>query len=467
LERKNLRKKKEEDSVKYLLELDSLRLYLFSGYDFHFNDDTKNDLDLSDVENRESKINDYENEPLDIIRNYLFKYNQQKKSKSKTVSQINKRKKNEERDYNNYVLINIINLSISIIDFCYFDFVIDNLYIDDHLEKSLFNKIISKQDYSKNNKFLICKLEFNQNNEMNKDKNISFLNIFLTLPSLDILIDQLFIVLIIKFFMSKENYKTEDIEGKENKAPNKIKDNNNEDNKDDDNNNKDNKDNKAILLKDDRNEIKSKDSWDDVDDILEDNDKDKDGECEIYVNDISINSFEINAHYHSHKISYKKLFADEDLFQLLNVLMDVKDLNLKFKNYRKSTQTKLSDIINEIITYWKNDILQNQITDSILRGITITRPFYKLYDGIRDLIIQPYISYTKNEGIKKGIKKGMKNFFVSVSSQGLFFGEKIFRGIKFVTFRKTKLSLKKKSLYKAWVYKISKKQHEYETHYFK
>ena len=113
------------------------------------------------------------------------------------------------------------------------------------------------------------------------------------------------------------------------------------------------------------------------------------------------------------------------------------------------------------------DIISNQVANSALRGLSVTRPFFKLYDGVKDLIKQPYLAYKKNEGIKRGIKKGMKNFFVSFSSQGIFFGEKIFRGMKIVVFRKTRLSLKKKSLYKAWVYKINKKQQDYEMYYYK
>lgn len=203
-------------------------------------------------------------------------------------------------------------------------------------------------------------------------------------------------------------------------------------------------------------EISSKDSWNDkgISDSL------------IYVNEISINLFTINLHYNSHKLSYKN-FSNRDWLELITGLADVKDLSLKFKKYTKNTQTPLSDLINELITFWKDDILNNQITDSVLRGFSITRPFFKLYEGIKDLITQPYISYKKNEGFKKGFKKGVKSFFISFSSQGLFFGEKVFRGMKIVIFRKTKLTLKKKSLYKKWVYIINKKQHDYEAHYYK
>ena len=187
----------------------------------------------------------------------------------------------------------------------------------------------------------------------------------------------------------------------------------------------------------------------------------------IYVNDISINLFTINFHYNSHKISFKKFISNGDWLELLTGLTDVKDLNLKFKKFKKNTQTSLSDIISEIIEFWKGDILNNQITDSVLRGFTLTRPFFKLYDGVKDLVWQPYLAYKENEGIKRGLKKGVKSFLFSFSSQGIFFGEKIFRGMKIVAFRKTKLTLKKKSLYKAWVYRINKKQHDYEMHYYK
>ena len=166
-------------------------------------------------------------------------------------------------------------------------------------------------------------------------------------------------------------------------------------------------------------------------------------------------------------MSFSKLYSQGDWIQLLSGLSDIKELNLKFKRYVRTTPLPLPDAILEIINFWKDDIISNQVTNSALRGFSITRPFFKLYDGVKDLVKQPYLSYKKNEGIKRGIKRGMKNFLVSFSSQGIFFGEKIFRGVKIVMFRKTKLSLKKKSLYKTWVYKINKKQHDYEMYYYK
>ena len=465
LKRKQLRENKEENSEKYLLELTSLRLYFFSGFDFNFEDDKNKDLDLSSSENKDKNLNKEHKENIfEIESNYLFKCTLKKNNDiEKKIFQKNKRKKNDERDYSNYILINIINLSFKIIDFCYFDFIIDNFFIDDNFEKSLYKKIISKQNYSNEySKFLICKIDFNKNNEINKNKDVSTLRINLVLPSLDIFVDQLPLNFIIKLLLSQNYDKNENSE-KETKInrDEEINKDNDDDNDDDKDSNDEKKINNNENNKKDENsiEINSKDSWCDEDiknytDSL------------IFVNDININLFTINFHYNSHKLSYKDI-SNKDWLEIITSITDIKELNLKFKKFKKNIQTPLSDVINELIIFWKDDILNNQITDSVLRGFTITRPFYKLYDGIKDLIAQPYISYKRNEGIKKGLKKGVKSFFFSFSSQGLFFGEKIFRGMKLVVYRKTKLTLKKKSLYKKWVYKINKKQHDYEAHYYK
>ena len=460
-EKKKLRETKEEECSKYILGLSSFRFYLFSGYDFNFQDDTNKDFDLSSAQNEE-KNNDVEynkEKNIEIDSNYLFKLTFKNNDNNKTnkALKISKRKRNEERDYNNYILINLINLSFKIIDFYYFDFIIGNFFIDDNFEKSQYKKIISKKDYSNEmSKFLVCKIELFKNEEINKNKDISCLRINLTLPSLDIFIDQLPLIFLIKLFLSQDYSK--DDESDNEKDLNKKRDDESSKNKDlkkKKSNNEEKKNDGS-----DFEEINSKDSWDDEE--LE-----KYADSLIYINKIYINLFAINLHYNSHKISFSKTISNGDWLELLTGLADVKDLNLKFKAYIKNTHIPLSEAISEIIDFWKEDILNKQITNKALRGFSLTRPFFKLYDGVIDLVWQPYKAYKENEGIKKGLKRGMKSFFVSFSSQGLLFGEKIFRGVKIVGNPKTKLSLKKKSLYKTWVYKINKKQHDYEVHYYK
>ena len=454
-EKKILRKKKEEECVKYLIQLQSLHLYFFSGYDFNFQDDIKKDLDLSSNSNKEEIDNNNNDIFYGINRNYLLKYRLSKNEIHKKVLQTKKRIKNEERDYNNYILLNIINFSFLIIDYSYYDIVIDNFFIDDFFEKSEYKRIISKHDYTNETaKFFLCKIESIKNKENKNYKDVTDLTINIIIPSIDIFLDQLPLTFIIKFILSR-NYDNKNNEDTMYEEKVKISDNNSENDKDKEKNNDKKNDNDD----DDVQRVNSKDSW---------NDEEIEKMQSItYVNYISINSFGVNIHYNSHKLSIKKLYSNKDWMELLNVLADIKELNLKFKKYTKSIPTQLPETISDLISFWKDDIMQNQIIKSSLRGITITRPFLKLYDGVIDLVRQPYKSYKKNEGIQKGIQKGMKNFLFSFSSQGLFFGEKIFRGIRVVTFRKSGLSLKKKSLYKTWVYKIKKDEYDYEKHYYK
>ena len=483
LERNINRVQKEEDCITYLLKLDSFRLYLFQGFDFNFEDDPKNDLIIElpkikeDQDEENSEINNeylFQDNPLNnemhIDSNYLFKINEIKKKKIIK----NKRKRKDPRDYSNYILLNLIDMEFKIVDFSFYDFSIDNFFIDDNFKKSRYQKIISKKDFfSENSKFLMCKIDLTKINSQIKEKEKTYMRINLSLPSLDIFIDQIPLLFIFKFFITSNNeIKTEskdiEIKNKESTSANDIdieKEENLIGTK------KSSKDKNKDEIK--YQNMKSYDSWSDsiekqeIKNLNSNEEQKEKEENAILINEILINSFSIKLNYNSHKISFYSVYQKGDWLEFLSGLSDIKELNLKFKLYRKLTPTSIGDTISNLINFWKEDVLSIQATRSALRGLSITRPFLKLYDGVKDLVKQPYVYYKENKGIKKGIKKGMKNFLVSFSSTGIFFGEKIFRGIRVATFGKTTLSLKKKSLYKKWIYKVNKKQLDYETYYYK
>ena len=483
LKRKINKKQKEEDCITYLLKLCSLRLYLFQGSDFNFENYPNKDLNLKDPssnlegDNDNNENNEFvfpdnsNNNEMNIDRNYLLKITDPIK---KDISK-KRRKRKEKRDYSNYILLNLIDLSFKIVDFSYFDFHIGKFFVDDNFENSRYKKIISKKDFlTDNSTFLLCQFELTKNEIKKKEKNkqikeTTFMRINASIPSLDIFVDQLPLNFIIKLYYSTDNNADEN--KSKNSSSNKSDDKKiTEDKKSIGENslnniNENNSNNNTDL---ELNNKMSFSSWNECLEDEENNNQDtKEGEDSLLIQEILINSFTINIHYNSHKISFAKMYEKLDWLELLTSLSDIKEFNLKFKKFNKSIPTPMSDVINELINFWKDDILSNQVANSALRGISFTRPFFKLYDGIKDLVRQPYLSYKENRGIKRGIKKGMKNFFVSFSSQGILFGEKIFRGMKIVTFRKTKLSVKKKSLYKTWVYKINKKQQDYEMYYYK
>ena len=481
LERNINRVQKEEDCITYILKLDSLHLYLFQGSDFNFEDSPKIDLTLETQninENQEEndENNDYIfpdnslNNEIFIDSNYLFKINE---VKTKQISK-NKRKRNDPRDYSNYIVLNLIEMEFKIVDFSFYDFSINKFFIDDNFENSQYQKIISKKDFLiENSKFLICKFDLSKNNaqpkekEKNKEKEKekTYIRINLSIPSLEIFIDQIPLLFLFKFFVSSNNDNNEI--NSELKETYDISEEKIEEKSEEKKSDKDKISNDLSL-----NKMESYDSWNEAvnnqdEKKITSSEDDKDDNGIILINEILINSFTINLNYNSHKISFYSAYIKGDWLELLSGLSDIKELTLKFKPFRKLTPAPISDSINELINFYKDEVLSIQATRSALRGLSITRPFLKLYDGVKDLVKQPYVYYKENKGIKRGIKKGMKNFLVSFSSTGIFFGEKIFRGIKIATFGKTTLSLKKKSLYKTWIYKVNKKQHDYETYYFK
>ena len=499
LERKMNRVKKEEDCIIYLLKLGSLRIYLFQGSDFNFQDYPNKDLDL-DSPPSDSNINNSNNEfifpdnsgenNIHIDIHYLFKITDP--IKKNTSKQIRKRK--DPRDYSNYILLNLIDMSFKIVDFSYFDFSIGKFFIDDNFENSQYKKIISKKDFlSENTKFLMCQIELIKDETKSKlskgnksqKKDITYIRISCTIPSLDIFVDQLPLNFIIKLLLSmsydkKESDGESNNKSKSSSSKNTLEKQAKNDKKSEEDNsdkssgkksNKSNKDNKDIINQEhDLNVMNSFNSWNEAIDNSEKKDDKINGEEDssiLLIKELLINSFTINFHYNSHKISFAKVYAKGDWIEFLSGLADIKEFKLKFKTFRKTNVCTIPDALTDLINFWKDDILSNQVATSVFKGISITRPFYKLYEGVKDLVKQPYISYKENEGVKKGIKKGMKNFLISFSSQGIFFGEKIFRGMKVVVFRKTSLSLKKKSLYKTWIYKINQKQHDYEMYYYK
>ena len=207
-----------------MLKLDSLRLYLFQGSDFNFEDSPKIDLTLeqTNINENQDENNDENNDyifpdnslnsEIFIDSNYLFKINE---LKMKQISK-NKRKRNDPRDYSNYIVLNLIEMEFKIVDFSFYDFSINKFFIDDNFENSQYQKIISKKDFLiENSKFLMCKFDLiksntqtkekEKNKEKEKEKEKTYIRINLSLPSLEIFIDQIPLLFLFKFFVSSNN----------------------------------------------------------------------------------------------------------------------------------------------------------------------------------------------------------------------------------------------------------------------
>ena len=405
----NLKRLNEEneggiDKMKIKLNIDSIRIYLYKGKNFSFESDGG-----IIKHNKENKLN----EKIEIDENYLIDDDFEQEYKI-----LPKRKRKKTKNYQSYIEINLMNLSL-LMEPTKIKLSLMNFDINDHIEGSKFSKIISKYDFKNtNNDILTMNIDIqNQYVECNM-RRIYDLNV--NISSINVLIDQLSLLFILKFFEIKlKIFNEEEI----NKEGDEIF-------------------NSKIEIP-----------------------QQKKDEINFFLQNILINSFNVNFSYNSHKLSLNKL-VKLDYKELINIT-NITDFKIEFKKYFENNLTPFELGCFNIIDFWKDDIIKHQLTNAVIHSIAFLRPFVTIYEGFTGIFKQPFISYKKNEGVKKGIKKGFFNFFSSFTSQSLFLGEKMFRGIKrFLNFN-TSMSLGKDSLYKQWMYRFNEEKRGYDRHFVK
>jgi len=403
---KRLNEENEEniDKMKIKLNIDSIRIYLYKGKNFSFESDGG-----IIKHNKENKLN----EKIEIDENYLIDDDFEQEYKI-----LPKRKRKKTKNYQSYIEINLMNLSL-LMEPTKIKLSLMNFDINDHIEGSKFSKIISKYDFKNtNNDILTMNIDIqNQYVECNM-RRIYDLNV--NISSINVLIDQLSLLFILKFFEIKlKIFNEEEI----NKEGDEIF-------------------NSKIEIP-----------------------QQKKDEINFFLQNILINSFNVNFSYNSHKLSLNKL-VKLDYKELINIT-NITDFKIEFKKYFENNLTPFELGCFNIIDFWKDDIIKHQLTNAVIHSIAFLRPFVTIYEGFTGIFKQPFISYKKNEGVKKGIKKGFFNFFSSFTSQSLFLGEKMFRGIKrFLNFN-TSMSLGKDSLYKQWMYRFNEEKRGYDRHFVK
>ena len=392
------------DKMKIKLNIDSIRIYLYKGKTFSF-ESNEGIIRF----NKENKIN----EQIEIDENYLINNDFEQEYKL-----LPKRKRKKTKNYQSYIELNIMNLSL-LMESSKIKVSLMNFDINDHIEGSKFSKIISKYDFKKtNNDFLTMNIDIqNQYLESNMRK-IYDLNV--NISSINVLIDQLSLLFILKFFEIKLKIFNEE-----------------EINKDDDE------------IFNSKIEIPQP----------------KKDEINLFLKNVLINSFNVNFSYNSHKLSLNKLIK-LDYKELINIT-NITDFKIEFKKYFENNLTPLDLGCFNIIDFWKDDIIKYQLTNAVIHSIAFIRPFITIYEGFTGIFKQPIISYKKNEGVKKGIKKGFFNLFTSFTTQSLFLGEKMFRGVKGILNSNTSMSLGKDSLYKQWMYRFNEEKRGYDRHFVK
>lgn len=160
----------------------------------------------------------------------------------------------------------------------------------------------------------------------------------------------------------------------------------------------------------------------------------------FYVRRIYIHEFFISFCYNSQKLSLQNL-KEKNILEIINI-SSISDLQLIFKTFdysnledhshldAKFEKKLLLNAIKDIYSFWKEDILSNQIVNAYLSSISIIKPFKNIVVGFFEIFKQPYRFYKEDKSINDGIAIGVKNFVVSFSTESLTIGEKVFNFIK-------------------------------------
>jgi len=155
------------------------------------------------------------------------------------------------------------------------------------------------------------------------------------------------------------------------------------------------------------------------------NEKSKNESSRVQITAIKVSFMEffINISYNSHKLSFNQI-KNKNYLELLNI-SNIKDLKIVFNKYINQRSLDLFDLIHNLLQFWKEDIKNHQLVTAVFSSISYLRPFNNMLVGILELVKQPYLAIKDHKNFKKGLVQGFANFFISLSSESIFLGEKV------------------------------------------
>ena len=400
----------KDGDCQYKISIDSIKVYLYKGKDFAFNN-SENDLSFI----QKSQVDAKKKSPLNCVidDDYMSKST----NVNKSIKEKNFRKKTKQRDYKNFICVSLNSLTAVYTTFdeddahCYVWFDVGKFEVEDHLEASKYRKMLSKFNYEETlQHFITVSVDMRSNESERK------IDADVTIVPLNILIDQKTLLFLLKFMTQQK------------KEENLI-------------------DTFEVLDKD----IDAKESENAKNDIMT-------------TLKLEIKKFYINFSYNSNELDLRKL-KNKDYLQLLNIT-NITDLVIKFKQYKSKSPTELSNEINNVVSFYTDDIVKNQILSATLHSVAFFRPFTALAEGVIDIFKQPYIYYRKGN-LRKGLRVGFKSCFSKLTIQTLFLGEKIAKVVTTIGRSNRDTSLNKTSYYKRWMYKLDENKRKYDGHFLK
>jgi hypothetical protein len=407
-------KKPEMKSI-LTIKLASFKIYLFKGKDFSFSENGKNYSFKNHV------IED--SKEFKLVEDYFFKF-----IKNDNFISSDFRPRAKRRDYNNYICLDLQKLYLGVKIYKDSDKVLniklnlDRLDINDYVKKSKYKKMLSKYDYENEAPFIHVKVKMNKSSAVSdkrtKDKEI--ISVVKILP-INVLIDQYSIFLLMDFFdislTDSKNKQDKELISLNNNNNSYLNSSGNESFKNLSESNNEKRRAYSIINKSNENLNCSELS------NLSSSNNDKDANKMTYIRKFKIDEFFINFCYNSHELVLSKI-KKSNFMELINI-SNIKDLRIFLKSYEFSGYKTIHEILEIILTYWRNDISGQLISPHTLTSISTIRPLVNMFNGFMDIFKQPWEYYKTDKSIKDGLTIGVRNFVLNFTTESLFLGEKV------------------------------------------
>ena len=151
----------------------------------------------------------------------------------------------------------------------------------------------------------------------------------------------------------------------------------------------------------------------------------------FYISKFIITEFFVCFTYNAREFSYDKMKSQSEPLKYLEMLnlMSVSEMGINFKEFNcdymnKVKRIKAKKIIEELIEFYKNDIVENQAVASYMRSMPVIKGVCNVMDGVSDMVCFPYDSYKRDIPVEIGMVNGVRSFVKNTTCELLSLAEK-------------------------------------------
>ena len=337
-----------------------------------------------------------------------------KETDSFEIIDFNPYKKITARDKNNYLLLTITDISLSILyekkNSYEIEFIIKDLEIKDNLSESNFKRLFAirknlelDEENQKDIPFLLIFVDIsNSQNELSTNTYSDFnITCEISLASSQLMVHQNSLLFILDYFInnnSQDNKKAV----KDHNLSLKLY-------------NMDKYHTKPSFVLDSQfNQIFVEDFGEEQNDLIVERNF-------IYITNFLFREFEIIITYESNDLG----FSFQNIY--IPLIPELKEYPFVFSRITYKGFVTLDKFTDYFVKNFLGQLSKFNIFVDLLKSLSWTQPIINIFGDFFDIFISPFQSYKRNQGFMQGLFKGIKKFFFNILSKNVYVGEKMIR----------------------------------------